>query len=411
MRDKIIEGDCLEVLKGLPAGIVDCVVTSPPYWGLRDYGTGEWEGGDPACDHTKSMPSAEHEENIKRRERLGYEGHGGWEKTAQRGDGKSYCPACGAKRIDKQIGLEATFAEWLEKMVEVFREVRRVMKDEASLWVNCGDGYNGTGNTGGGDDGKRRGIEGYGAEGAYGKGTWTPPRATGLKPKDLIGMPWRLAFALQADGWYLRSDIIWSKPNPMPESVTDRPTKSHEYLFLLTKQPRYYYDAEAIREKAEYGRGSDPSGNMFSRIGHSDNHREGSKGHTFNGGRNKRDVWWLATQPFPESHFATMPEALVEPCIRAGTSQKGYCPECGKPWIRVVEREIEHTQKTHTVGWKPSCECGGDPVPGIILDPFMGSGTVGLVAKKLGRDFLGIELNPEYIEIAERRLDEVRLFL
>ena len=263
-----------------------------------------------------------------------------------------------------------------------------------------------------------------------------------LKEKDLIGMPWRLAFALQADGWYLRSDIIWHKPNPMPESVTDRPTKSHEYVFLLSKSARYYYDAEAIKEP-----GAESDRERADQIGGANGHTVRHSPGSIMGSsptRNRRTVWTIATQPFPEAHFATFPEALVEPCIRAGTSERGCCPECGAPWVRVVERSktfqsgsgksgnpiagkqdlsasdtnstpdvrmgpVVHTE---TTGWRPTCDHGGEPVPCVVMDPFGGAGTVGLVAAKLGREYLLIELKPEYVEMSERRVrDEMPLFV
>jgi len=269
-----------------------------------------------------------------------------------------------------------------------------------------------------------------------------------LKPKDLIGIPWMVAFALRADGWYLRSDIIWHKPNCMPESVTDRPTKAHEYIFLLSKSQRYYYDKEAILEPH-----SDETKKYFEKYtpDHSKSLSDrkialGDKGKTRTGfgnsraeatacmnpsGRNKRTVWTVATKPFAEAHFATFPPALIEPCVLAGTSEKGYCPACGKAWIRQVEHknmvirktdrmadlgEFGRTQssgtmlsppETKTIGWLPSCQCSCDPIPGTILDPFFGAGTTGLVAKKLGRCFIGIELNGAYIGMAQKRIAAV----
>ncbi len=366
-----------------------------------------------------------------------------------------------------QMGLEPTLEEYIGKMTAVFREVRRVLKDTGTLWLNMGDAYNSGSqfnqHSSGLGDAKRY------SEGA--RGDWPGHRKImpGLKPKDLIGQPWRLAFALQADGWYLRSDIIWAKPNPMPESVTDRPTKSHEYVFLMSKKAQYFYDAEAVREDStttrpellEFGERPDIgySGHMNDRRrakkpdgwdngngGHGKIHRDGrEKGAPadIRHGRNKRTVWTIATQSYPEAHFATFPEKLVEPCIRAGTSERGYCAGCGLPWVRVVERgEPEPSQdwntkhgddprmatrpkgksgKTHAewkannpdkfVGWQPTCSCSADIVPGLVLDPFMGSGTVALVAKKLDRNYLGIELNVEYIELANKRLQQMALFL
>ena len=269
-----------------------------------------------------------------------------------------------------------------------------------------------------------------------------------LKPKDLCGIPWRVAFALQADGWYLRSDIIWHKPNPMPESVTDRPTKSHEYIFLLTKKPRYYYDAHAIKEPAAYDGRKDEV--MKGSQKYSDPAVPGQAAHTSalrgadrwqknsDGLRvcNKRSVWTVATQSFPDAHFATFPEKLITPCILAGTSEKGCCPECGKPWVRVVEKERTFESgsgrsgnmpigkngpklqgggetldvrrgpcvQSTTIGWRPGCECGDEPIPCTILDPFSGAGTTGLVAYKNNRAYIGIELSQEYTDMSIKRI-------
>ena len=258
---------------------------------------------------------------------------------------------------------------------------------------------------------------------------------SGLKPKDLCGIPWRVAFALQADGWYLRSDIIWSKPNPMPESVTDRPTKSHEYLFLLTKQPRYYYDADAVREphkeswrgKGELEKYDDYQTTDRDLVEGRQFNRAGVKVRQYNpAGRNRRTVWQIATQPFSGAHFATFPEALVEPCIRAGTSEHGCCPACGKGWVRVVEKKlipggggkpkkvynikdclasmnnktnfIPGTNRITTLGWQPACKCQRDDVvPALVLDPFCGSGTSLVVARKLGRRGVGTDLSYPYL--------------
>ena len=365
MKHTILNGDVIDCLRSLPDACVHCVVTSPPYWGLRDYG------------------------------------------------------------VEGQIGLEPTPEEHVEKMVEVFREVRRVLRDDGTLWLNYGDCYAATGKSGGGDQGER--WKDHGADFTGPKGGKWRPAPDGLKPKDLVGMPWRIAFALQADGWYLRSDIIWSKPNPMPESVTDRPTKSHEYVFLLAKQARYFYDADAVRE-AHVSVDQSP---RKSGVGNGLNRTDRGVGREFFGnpaGRNRRTVWEIATQPMPEAHFATFPEALVEPCIKAGTSERGACPKCGAPWRRVVERlpvtgrnenktpaaahaavKCSRAGESHvkTVGWEPSCGCetqDGEPVPCIVLDPFGGSGTVAKVARDLGRSSILIEINPEYVQIAKKRL-------
>lgn len=321
-----------------------------------------------------------------------------------------------------QIGLEKTPEEYVAKMVEVFREVKRVLRDDGTVWCNLGDCFASAGYK-----------EGNGCSNALDP---EPSRARvppqGLKPKDMVGIPWRVAFALQEDGWYLRSDIIWSKPNPMPESVTDRPTKSHEYIFLLTKKARYYYDADAVREAHKEPERSGTPENMWSpSVSNDEKMINGGFGRgkythrIYNpAGRNRRTVWEIATQPFPEAHFATFPEALVEPCIKAGTSERGCCSECGAPWVRVVEkgetlnRTSENGQGNGQLnksgrfgdsqiiqkGWQPACSCDADTVPCTVLDPFGGSGTVAKVARDLKRDAILIEINPDYIKIANERL-------
>jgi DNA modification methylase len=301
------------------SGAVHCVVTSPPYWGLRDYG------------------------------------------------------------VEGQIGLEESFDEYLLRLVEVFRGVRRVLREDGTCWVNMGDGYAGIW----GAQSRDGFVEGMSAtqiaQHPRRTHTGSSSRYSGLKPKDLIGQPWRLAFALQADGWWLRSDIIWSKPNPMPESVTDRPTRAHEYVFLLTKAARYYYDADAVREEVSDSTMRDRrigterpfhdrSGDLGK--GTSGGRRQGRNAVGDRTGRNLRTVWTIPTQPFSGAHFATYPEKLVEPCIKAG------CPEGG-----------------------------------TVLDPFSGSGTTGVVALRLGRFYVGIELNPEYAGMSRRRIrDDAPLF-
>jgi len=295
------QGDARDVLLTLADESVQTVVTSPPYWGLRDYG------------------------------------------------------------VDGQIGLEPTPELYVENMVSIFRDVRRVLRSDGTLWLNMGDSYAGSGAGGGGN---RKGNE-HGQHNAVAK-KGRPSALPTHKPKDLVGIPWRVAFALQADGWYLRCDIIWSKPNPMPESVTDRPTKAHEYIFLLTKSARYYYDAEAISEPANIHIGqvlaNRESGTGKARGMYGQADRQGNF-KPAPSGRNKRSVWEIPTQPYSEAHFATFPEALVRPCILAGTSEAG-----------------------------------------VVLDPFAGSGTTLAVATSLGRKSIGIELSDEYIEIARKRI-------
>jgi DNA modification methylase len=308
----ILNGDVLEHLQGLSEQSVHCCVTSPPYWGLRDYG------------------------------------------------------------IDGQIGLEETPEQYVDKLVMVFREIRRVLRDDGTVWLNLGDSYWGSGGSAGHTpETKNLGRKTF-EYGAYPTANHTSTKREDLKPKDLVGIPWRVAFALQADGWYLRSDIIWSKPNPMPESVMDRPTKAHEYVFLLSKKAKYYYDADAVREPHKTFEQESKRSN-FNDVVHYDEKapdqvgksRTGrSRNEDFNpNGRNRRTVWEIATQPTPEAHFATFPEALVEPCIKAGSKQ-------------------------------------GD----TILDPFGGSGTTGLVARNLKRDCILIELNPAYVKLMKKKL-------
>ena len=357
----------------VPDKSIHTVVTSPPYWGLRDYGT------------------------------------------------------------DKQIGLEPTPEEYCANMVAVFREIRRVLRDDGTVWLNLGDSYS---------SGSRTTTTNDSFRGDTLVNTTRTPVVEGVKPKDLIGIPWRVAFALQASGWYLRSDIIWSKPNPMPESVQDRPTKAHEYIFLLSKSQNYYYDADAIRESLA------PTS-----IGRLQQNIEGQTGTTrANGGmksngnlkavgdielgRNKRSVWEISTQPYPDAHFATYPEKLVEPCILAGTSEKGVCAECGKPWVRdteivgIPERDTrdnrigvipgrDHASRMNSKamekvekqfkGWKPVCSCNADTVPATVLDPFVGSGTTLAVAQRLGRKGVGTDINDEYLELAQKRLAKISM--
>lgn len=380
------------------------------------------------------------------------------------GDGKQYTNAgsnrvfagdcaCGARRIDAQIGLEASPEEYVATLVEVFREVRRVLRDDGTVWLNLGDSYaraqesNVTQTKDGNGKLASRAYPIHAKAGSSDNGVGRGDRpggrasAAALAPKQLVGIPWRVAFALQADGWYLRSDIIWSKKNPMPESVTDRPTRSHEYLFLLSKQSRYFYDVDAVREPYnlatlgryayDFGKGPSAAVSKSPAIGDGNGHHADPNP----AGRNLRSVWNIATEPFPEAHFATFPKALVEPCVKAGTSEKGCCPECGAAWVREVEKTaVPHPNGGHqgyrakgdangmtdmsdnprfnwaveTTGWHPFCAHATEPIPCTVLDPFAGSGTTGVVALRLGRSFIGIELSPEYAEMARKSLETDR---
>jgi DNA modification methylase len=339
----IYNGDALEILRQLPDATVNCCVTSPPYWGLRDYGTATWDGGDAECDHLQPRKGGDGPASPIN--------GGGSDRDTSVGLQQFHgtCRKCGARRIDSQIGLELTPEAYVDRLVDVFREVKRVLRDDGTLWLNLGDSFAGGGNNRGGN----------------------------LKPKDLCGIPWRTAFALQESGWWLRSDIIWAKPNPMPESVTDRPTKAHEYMFLLAKSERYYYDADAISEpttdEAYRTRGQiRPPTSIYAAQCPDGPQRTGLNLVNQVGGRltrNKRDVWTVTSDPFPEAHFATFPPALILPCVLAG------------------------------------CPAGG-----TVLDPFSGAGTTALVAKEQGRRAIGIELNPDYVSMIARRLRQDNLF-
>lgn len=358
---RILVGDVRERIADVPSESVQCVVTSPPYFGLRDYQTAQWDGGDADCKHLASALASD-------KSRLnGGKGCQPNEKVKRAGmPYRDICGKCGAKRIDSQIGLEQTPDEYVAQIVAVFREVRRVLRKDGTVWLNLGDSYAGSGK-GANPDGTPHPSTLAGKQGTN-TGTVTginkPQKANaiGLKPKDLIGIPWMVAFALRADGWYLRQDIIWHKPNPMPESVTDRCTKSHEYIFLLSKSAKYYYDDKAIAEPAM------PDDTVRDRDSTRLNNTPGRTrmaGLTVNNYemRNKRSVWTVTTKPFKDAHFATFPEDLITPCILAGSRE-------------------------------------GD----TVLDPFNGAGTTGVVCNRYGRNYIGIELNPEYAAMSEKRL-------
>ena len=359
------QGNSLDVLKTLPDKSVQCCVTSPPYFNLRDYQTGRWEGGDPSCPHArlgKCSPKC---------------------NTGQKnpgmlsGDGiyKSICPKCGAKRIDQQIGLEETPSEYVSKMVEVFREVRRVLKDDGTFWLNIGDTYSTHGS-----GSKKHPHNFKTAEVASDNGIGTlkksSPSTLGLPEKSLLGVPWKLAFALQDDGWLLRQDIIFAKNNCLPESTKDRFTRSHEYIFLLTKQGKYYFDHKAVMEEAAYDGRKDT---ILKKSGKYENgeflpnvnaHSFHAKGHerwpnVINGVRmrNKRSVWNINTAQFKGSHFAVMPWKLADTCILAGSKEGDW-----------------------------------------VLDPFSGAATTGIAAFGRLRNYIGIELNPKFLEMSRNRL-------
>ncbi len=360
---------------------VQCVVTSPPYYGLRNYG------------------------------------------------------------VDGQLGLEPTPDEYVANMVAVFRECKRILRDDGTLWVNIGDSY--VSNTG--DRNKVGGFQANPSESRLqAESAMSFNKKSGeLKSKDLIGIPWMLAFALRADGWWLRQDIIWAKPNPMPESVKDRCTKSHEYIFLLSKSAKYYYDNEAVKEpvsdvsmkRAEYGWDCDRPSTKNGSMGGEGIHTE-KMGSRFvdPAGRNKRDVWTVTTKPYKGAHYATFPPELITPCILAGAPET-CCAKCGAPYERVVERDRKARNElpkddpryrpntyhgsyeningkgdagytfTQTTGYRPTCNCNAGTSSGIVFDPFVGSGTTVATAVKLGRRGVGLDLSMKYLrENARERI-------
>lgn len=369
--NSIIQGDCLEVMRAWPAACVHCCVTSPPYWGLRDYG------------------------------------------------------------VDGQLGLERTPDEYIANMVKVFREVRRVMRDDGTLWLNIGDSYcaSAKGNLNGQD---KSGLTSTRTQKNSPVGV-DKSRINGMKQKDLVGIPWMLAFALRDNGWYLRQDIIWHKPNPMPESVRDRCSNSHEYIFLLTKSEKYFYDQFSILEPVAESSRERLAQDVENQNGSSRAHgakKQCMKAISREGGveqRNKRSVWTVATRPNKSAHFAVFPPALIEPCILAGSPEE-CCSSCGTPYKRILKRtrvatrpgldtktadrdplEIgnrdpqRHVTKVQHLRFDPCCRCDAGKTSGTVLDPFSGSGTTAQVAQKNGRHYVGCELNPEYLPLSTAR--------
>jgi DNA modification methylase len=594
---KILTGDCRDVLKTLPDQSAQCVVTSPPYFGLRDYGTGTWSGGDPDHEHDR----------VGARGGRGGSGAPGKQTT---GAFPSTVPiekcSCGAVRVDRQIGLEETPAAYVAEMVAVFREIWRVLRDDGTVWLNLGDSYASSGgHSAQGVSSARVGRANVDEQNSV-RGFRPDIQCSGLKSKDLIGIPWAVAKALQEPyyigkikdigdriwlaamidaegcmfihkrkaggdtgakyervdgsqasyartqdqfgsglevantcraivdrcqqitglgsiceqtpsqnnrrkqtiyrwnlrnnecrkvireiyphfvakqrqarlligcppsgdkaseahiammalhngepteidfpepegmfepGWYLRRDIIWAKKNCMPESCTDRPTTAHEYVFLLTKRARYFYDAEAIKEPGTIPAGTKGAKGSAERFAIEGVNSRPPEYKIYDGTRNARSVWTIATKPFPEAHFATFAPELPERCILAGTSERGCCPACRAPWERVLDKvDTGRTQKMAdgwdtgegghgtihragreagktgvpvtvmvTIGWQPTCDCPpADPVPCVVLDPFSGAGTTALVADRLGRDAVNIELNPEYVAMQRTRIE------
>ena len=364
ITNKVFLGDSREVLKEFPDKCVDTCITSPPYWGLRDYGTSTWVGGDENCTHRR---------DTKKSDKC-ITGHKNFDEMLGVGDAiyKSECKRCGAKRVDNQIGLEDEVSNYIEQIVDVFGEVHRILKDDGTLWLNLGDSYAGsTGKSGGVS--KIQSVKRQVDTGSI--GSLRPAKVAGLKRKDLIGVPWRAAFALQKYGWYLRQDIIWHKPNPMPEPANDRCVKSHEYMFLLSKNPQYYFDADSIKEPSI----TPNTGTSWKqRKLDGEPMRHGLQGAAAVGAgnfktyekRNKRSVWTVPTKPYAGAHFATFPPELITDCIIAGSREGG-----------------------------------------IVLDPFMGSGTIDEYSKRLGRLYTGVELNEEYHALIKQRTSQMEMFI
>lgn len=450
MKTSLIQSNALKI--PIADKKVHCVITSPPYYGLRDYGTAEWIGGDENCSHNPQRP-----DGGERADRSLPLGRGGMYKDGCK---------CGAKRLDAQLGLESTLQEYIDNTVLWAREVWRVLRDDGTFWLNLGDSYAGSGKGGNQEPFNNPHSKAIKSGELY-----------GFKPKDLMLVPHRVAIALQNDGWWVRSDIVWAKPNPMPESVKDRPTKSHEYIFLLTKSKNYYYDQDAIRKphapaslpralrglsvENKWNKGA-PGSTAHTMSQPRKNRRKeweekhGGGGSGFDGhsgyydehgrllvnpaGRNKRSVWTMTTKPYKDAHFATFPPELPETCIKAGTSEKGVCPVCGNQWVREVETEgkgkwtwHEHAAdlkkgmrqtkdgkpsgtlirenyaqlKRKFKGWKPTCSHNEESIPATVLDLFGGSGTTAMVAKQLGRIGICMDLSWEYLQLAEKRCGKV----
>ncbi len=375
---QLFKGEALGVLSGMKSESIQCCITSPPYWGLRDYD------------------------------------------------------------VEGQLGLEKTLEEYVSKVVEIFREVKRILRKDGTLWLNLGDSYNA--NQGSGFDTNK--------DGRAKKAVAASPKLNiALPPKNLVGIPWMVAFALRQDGWFLRQDIIWHKPNPMPESCTDRCTKAHEYIFLMSKSAKYFYDSEAIKVKGasnKWGKHTNPKYGK-EKQGKMGSAKELTQQEYIDKYKtvNKRSVWTVPTKPFSGAHFATFPPALITPCVLAGTSKKGCCAKCGAPWERVVENTKEYqefvdsernrkavmgrsmrdglpgaggisrgtsnksvSKASKTIGWQPTCNCKTESNLDscIILDPFIGSGTAAVVCERLNRKWVGIELKKESCEMAKQRI-------
>lgn len=437
--------DCRKSFRQLPAGSVHTICTSPPYWGLRDYGNDPsiW-GGDESCDHEwiqHIQPATDGTLTLDGNAAL-RAGNQGDVSATMKPKVSNFCSKCNAWM--GQLGLEPTPELFVEHLVEIFREARRVLQDDGVLWVNLGDSY-----AAGCMTGKQGSTSTTGHNAGQAQGTSLPPRKApaGMKNKDLVGIPWMTAFALRADGWYFRQDIVWAKANVMPESVFDRCTRSHEFVFMFTKKQMYYYDYFAIRENAVGG--VQKKAHSFKQdhrltYRNADGTPRGNDAWiNTEGKRNKRSVWNVNPKPYAGAHFAVWPEKLVEPMILAGSSEHGCCSKCKAPYERIVDRPViedagrsedsQYVQNadvlsdrsassanrrlggdyqdqlnanpTTSKGWQATCDCGAEIERCIVLDPFSGSATTGLVAMKNGRDYIGFDANSVYLDLAKARLE------
>lgn len=468
---QIHHGNVFEVLPHLPAKSVNCCVTSPPYWGLRDYKTGLWSGGDPSCNHEKDC-----QRRYDDRKASTLDGGVADIAAAERAlnSFRDWCGKCGARRVDDQLGAEpspdcGTQGQaqcgrcYVCNCVRWCREVRRVLRDDGVFWLNIGDTYaSGPGNRNG-QSGSTLASSRTTAANLRDAGSLVSP-VTNLPSGNLVGVPWRVALALQADGWMLRSECPWLKRNPMPESVDNRPSKSLEYVFMLTKGGGYFFDMEAVRKasrsvyrSSDFLPNSDKDAKETTkRTAATGASRNGRSDDPVSNGRNFRnsDLWFesvdsphgicgveddlvgldVTINGFKGAHFATFPESLVAPLVKASTSERGCCVACGAQWRRVVERDRQatrpgnktkvvddgqrvanavsgnrdpqrHVTQTRTLGWEPTCQClSAGITPCTVLDPFTGSGTTAVVCHLLNRKFVGVELSEEYFEIAKRRI-------
>ena len=415
MRNKIIQGDCLEVLKTFPDESIDMCITSPPYWALRDYGTANWDGGDKDCDHTAA----------KEKSRYDYSMESSSNQSQRKGTDapkwKDKCPKCGAKKVDLQLGLESTFQEYIDKLCDIFDEVKRVLKKSGTCWVNLGDTYNSSqaGNK------TPSGFQQKSEEEIKAKAAYKRQKAA-LPDKCLLQIPSRFAIEMTNRGWILRNEIIWHKPSCMPSSIIDRFTVDFEKLFFFVKNKKYWFETQ-------YERATSTDNSVRDR----DNSKlNNTPGRTRMGGlttnhyieRNKRAVWSINPKGYTEAHFAVYPEKLIDTPIKAGCP-KEICKNCGVAREKIIIAEggtigeSWHDHKDDQVvgqrsenkakgghGYKridegySDCGCKAGWNKGIVLDPFMGSGTTAFVARKHSRDYLGIELNAEYIKLVEKRL-------